>query len=103
MSDLKTFFDKPVYGNTSDLSGDLAAGRGTDPNASPSSDKPAGNIDFWPDDKQPMPEGSSGPSTAESANSVSGLPPLPNRFGPSVEAPEMPTLQDRNPGTIDKR
>jgi len=40
---------------------------------------------------------------AESANSVSGLPALPNRFEPSEGAPDPPSLQDRRPGTIDKR
>ena len=39
----------------------------------------------------------------ESANSVSGLPPLPARFEPSGTPPAPPTLQDRNPGTIDQR
>lgn len=101
---LQTPFNKPIYPTTSDLSGDLAHGRGSDPNGE-DGNTPAGGgiINFWDDAKQPLPEGSSGPSTAESANSVSGLPSLPNRFVPADTPPEMPTMQDRNPGTIDKK
>jgi hypothetical protein len=102
---LQTPFDKPIYGTTSDLSGDLATGRGSDPN-SEDGDKPAGLINFWEDSKQPLPEGpkgSSGPSSEESANSVSGLPKLPNRFAPSETPPDPPSLERRNPGTIDKK
>ena len=104
MGDLKTFFEKPIYGSTSDLAGDLATGRGSDPNGE-DGNQPAGGgiINFWPDPKQPLPEGSSGPSTEESANSVSGLPKLPNRFAPSETPPDPPSLEKRNPGTIDKQ
>ena len=34
---------------------------------------------------------------------MSGLPSLPNRYEPSETPPEPPTLQDRNPGTIDQQ
>lgn len=109
MGDLKTFFDKAVYPDTSDISGDLATERGTDPNAS-GNPGPGAIRDFWQGEGA-YPLGSQGnvkpedpnPGIAESRNSVSGLPPLPNRFSPATEAPEMPSLQDRIPGTIDKR
>lgn len=39
----------------------------------------------------------------ESANSVSGLEPIPARWAPSDYPPDPPSLQDRHPGTIDKQ
>lgn len=95
MGDLKTPFDKPAYGDTSDLSGDLATSRGTDP----LTDTSGSSGLKTPFDKpiDPNLEGQ------ETANSVSGLPMQPNRFQPSETPPEPPSLQDRNPGTIDKR
>jgi hypothetical protein len=39
----------------------------------------------------------------EMANSVSGLPLQPNRFEPAESGVEIPSLKDRNPGTIDKQ
>ena len=39
----------------------------------------------------------------ESANSESGLPALPSRWEPTGKPPEPPSLEDRNPGTIDER
>lgn len=45
----------------------------------------------------------SAPSGSESDNSVSGLPAQPNRFEPSGTPPAPPSLEDRNPGTIDER
>ncbi len=95
MGDLKTPYHNAGYPDTSDLSGDLATSRGTDPltNTGGTSaletpfDRPI----------HPSMEGQ------ESANSVSGLPLQPNRFQPRETPPEPPTLEDRNPGTIDKR
>ena len=43
------------------------------------------------------------PGGSETANSVSGLPAQPNRFEPSGTPPAPPSLEDRNPGTIDER
>jgi hypothetical protein len=40
---------------------------------------------------------------AESSNSVSGLPSLPNRYEPTEAPPDIPDLTDRSPGTIDKQ
>jgi hypothetical protein len=40
---------------------------------------------------------------AETANSVSGLPSLPNRFEPTEAPPEMPSLKDRSPLNVDKK
>lgn len=94
MGDLKTNFDKAVYGTTSDLSGDLPTSRGTDPNIATSG---SSALDT-PFDRAIVPT----PGGDETANSVSGLPLQPNRFQPSETPPEMPTLKDRQPGTIDK-
>ena len=98
MGDLTTPFNKPIL-PSHDVSGDSVVGRGSDPNAAGGAG-PAGLQDFWPDDKQAM---TADPGIAESANSVSGLPPLPNRFEPSGTPPEPPSLQDRVPGTIDQK
>lgn len=93
MGDLKTPFDKAAA-PIPDLGGAGVVSRGTDPNISPGG---AGALqDVW--DKPPVPV----PGGEESANSVSGLPSIPNRFEPSGTPPEPPTLQDRSPGTIDK-
>lgn len=101
MGDLKTNWHDPAYGNTTNDAGDLAIGRGSDPNADGNRDHPAGLVNFWEDSKQALSE--QGVPTEESANSVSGLPKLPNRFQPAEGRVEPPSLQDRNPGTIDKR
>jgi hypothetical protein len=95
MGDLKTPFDKPIYGDTGDLSGDLPTSRGTDPLTDTGGSSGLQTI-F---DKPIMPS----LDGQESANSVSGLPLQPNRFQPSETPPEPPSLTDRNPGTIDKR
>jgi hypothetical protein len=39
----------------------------------------------------------------ETPNSVSGLPLLPHRYTVHEEPPAPPSLEDRMPGTIDKR
>ena len=98
MGDLKTPFDKPIYGDTTDLSGQGVISRGTDLNAD-GGDGPAGFEPVWPADKR----ATTAAGIEESANSVSGLPSLPNRFEPAESSVEIPTLKDRNPGTIDKR
>jgi len=97
MGDLKTPFEKPIYPDTSDLSGDLVVKRGSDPNAD-GGDGAAGLDPVWTDQQI-----ITTPTGAETPNSVSGLPALPNRFAPPDGPPEMPTLKDRNPGTIDKQ
>lgn len=97
MGDLKTFYDKPAYADTTDLAGDLATQRGSDPNADGASGPAL--INFWPDPKQ----ATASEATEESRNSVSGLPPLPTRFAPAASVNDIPDLTDRNPGTIDKK
>ncbi len=95
MGDLKTFFEQPIYPNTSDLSGDLATERGNDANISTSGSSAL---------QTPFDRPISGTMDGdETPNSVSGLPKQPNRFQPTPPAVEPPTLEDRNPGTIDKR
>jgi hypothetical protein len=96
MSDLKTPFDRPIHPDASDLGGQGVISRGTDPQIDTGG---SSGLTASPFDKaiDPNMEGQ------ESANSVSGLPLQPNRFEPSEGVPEIPTLKDRNPGTIDKR
>lgn len=96
MPDLKTFWDNPGMPKTYDLGADGVTSSGSDPNATVGS--PNGLTDvLWTNPPVPGIDGS------ESPNSVSGLPPLPNRFEPAEQPPEPPSLQDRNPGTIDKQ
>jgi hypothetical protein len=96
MGDLKTNWTDsgvPVPG----LSGDGVTARGGDPNVDTSG---SGAIkDFWPDKDQIA----SSPEGKESPNNVSGLPTIPSRFEPSGAPPEPPSLQDRNPGTINEK
>ena len=98
MGDLKTFWpDKDQVFTGTDTSGAGITERGTDANIG-AGETGSGAIDpFWPN--QPVTD----PGTAESRNSVSGLPSLPNRFEPSETPPTIPDLTDRSPGTIDKR
>ena len=95
MGDLKTVFDQPVYPNTGDLGGAGVISRGTDPLTDLGGSSGLQTI-F---DRAIMPS----LDGAESPNSVSGLPSLPNRFEPAESGVEIPTLKDRNPGTVDKR
>lgn len=97
MGDLKTFWpdkDQPFSGT--DMAGAGVTSRGSDPN----SDGGEGEAGLKPMWKNPP---FSQDGQAESANSVSGLPSLPNRFEPAETPPELPDLTDRSPGTIDKR
>lgn len=95
MGDLQTPFNKPAYPNTTDLSGDLATARGTDPNVS--ADGEGALNPLWPNPVL------SSMGQEETANSVSGLPLQPSRFQPTEEPPAPPSFQDRNPGTIDQK
>lgn len=88
-------FHNAVYPDTGDLSGDLATSRGTDPNI-----ETAGTSALHTPFDKPI-HGEE--QTEETANSVSGLPLHPNRFQPAETPPEPPSLERRNPGTIDKR
>jgi hypothetical protein len=97
MGDIRTPFDQAVYPDTADLSGDLATGRGIDPNVNLNAGGPGDALrPYWPDPVVPTPGGT------ETPNSLSGLPQLPHRFEPSEQPPSPPTLDDRNPGTIDE-
>ena len=97
MSDLKTPFNQPIMPTQADLGGDSITERGTDPNINVGGDSALQPV--WPADKAIVPT----PGGQETANSVSGLPSTPSRFEPSGTPPAPPTLQDRNPGTIDQR
>lgn len=96
---LQTPFNKPIYPSTDDLSGDLATQRGTDPlitqDGSPAVITPYSKPIFDGDGMQ------------ETANSESGLPLQPARYTPSEGQPpstvDIPTVKDRNPGTIDEK
>lgn len=95
MADLKTFWDNPGMPTQTDLAGDSVTSSGSDPNTS--FDGVEAHDPFWPNPPVPKTDGS------ESANSVSGLPSLPNRFEPTSTPPEPPDLTQRNPGTIDQQ
>ncbi len=92
---LKTPFTDAIA--APDLGGQGVTDRGTDPNISTAGSPGVQTV--WPDDKYVVPT----PGGQETANSVSGLPAQPSRFEPSTESVEIPSLKDRNPGTIDKR
>jgi len=96
MGDLKTNWTDPgapIPG----LEGDGVTARGGDPNVDTSG---TGAVKgFWPDKDQIA----SSPDGKESANSVSGMPTTPSRFQPTETPPDPPSLDKRNPGTIDKR
>jgi len=93
MSDLKTNWNDPGA-PTPGLDGAGVTARGGDPLFDTGGN---GAIkDFWPDPVTRTPDGK------ETANSVSGMPTQPARFEPSGTPPAPPSLQDRNPGTIDK-
>lgn len=95
MGDLKTPYNDPAMG-APDPAGQLPTARGNDPNIDMGG--ASALQDFWSDD-QPV----SGLPNSETGNSVSGLPPHPDRYQPSEQPPSPPSLEDRNPGTIDKR
>ncbi len=94
MSDLKTPFSEPAM-SSPDPSGDLPTHRGNDPLIDMGGS--SGLQEVWTD--QPVP----GMPSSETANSVSGLPLHQDRYQPSETPPEPPSLEDRNPGTIDQR
>jgi hypothetical protein len=98
MSDLKTFWPNP--GGPPDdpgLAGSSVVSSGSDPSITVDSPNGLAGQVLWPNPSVPDPSG------AETENSVSGLPSLPNRFEPSDQPPGPPSLQDRRPGTIDER
>lgn len=78
------------------LDGDSITKRGCDPNAEGNMGAD-GSMPIWKNDVTPD------PSTEETPNSVSGLPKLPSRFTPNDQPEQPPSLQDRSPGTIDRR
>ena len=94
MADIKPLWPDPPVSVT-DLGGDLPTARGGDPNVSP--DGASGLKPIW--GEAPVPA----MADSESANSVSGLPGIPSRFQPSETPPAPPSLQDRQPGTIDQK
>jgi hypothetical protein len=99
MGDLKTPWSNPVYPDTSDLGGAGVVSRGSDPNAAGDNGAGMGIDPLWPPDKR----ATTADGQEESANSVSGLPALPNRFEPAEGTVDMPDLTTRSPGTIDKQ
>ena len=97
MSDgLITPYNQDVAMTSPGLDGDLITTRGGDPNIDTSGS--SGLKAVWQQDVPVQDYGST-----ETANSVSGLPSLPNRWTPSETPPQPPDLTDRNPGTIDER
>lgn len=96
MGDLKTNWNNPGMSEPG-LDGAGVTSRGGDPNIDVGGGAGGGLNPVWPDPFVPTPGGS------ETPNSVSGLPTVPSRFEPSATPPQPPTLQDRNPGTIDQQ
>ncbi len=94
MADLKTPFDDPAM-SAPDLSGSGVISRGGDPNVDTAGS--SGLQPLWSD----MPVSNS--DGGETANPVSGLPLHPDRWEPSAASEQPPSLEDRNPGTIDRR
>lgn len=98
MGDLKTPWDsKDQAFSGTDLSGAGVVSSGNDPNADGGGEGGSGLQPAW---TNPI---LSNFDKAESSNSVSGLPALPNRFEPSESTNDIPDLTDRSPGTIDKK
>jgi hypothetical protein len=93
---LRTNWTNPAMPMASSITGDTILSSGGDPNAD-GNPGPNGLKDSW--DNAPF----SGDPQKETANTVSGLPPLPDRWEPSDNPPPPPSLQDRNPGTIDQK
>jgi hypothetical protein len=91
---LTTPFNKPGV-PIPDLGGQGVISRGTDPNIDTGGS--SGLKTFFDKAIDPSVD------AEESGNSVSGLPLQPNRFEPAESSVEPPSLQDRNPGTIDKQ
>jgi hypothetical protein len=97
MGDLKTNWTDPALPDHG-VAGQGVVSSGSDPNAL-GGDGSAALQTPWPTDKS----ATTRTDQAESPNSVSGLPPQPNRFEPSGTPPEPPSLKDRMPGTIDEQ
>lgn len=98
--DLKTPWDsdKQAFTGTG-VEGAGVTSRGSDPNSEGDNGAGMGLDPVWPDAQR----ATTADGQAESANSVSGLPSLPNRYEPSETPPEMPDLTTRSPGTIDQK
>lgn len=92
---VKTNWSNPIMPSFDDMGGSGVTGSGSDPLIDY---KGEGGLKapLWSNPICSTPEGS------ETANSVSGLPSLPNRFEPSETPPGIPDLTQRNPGTVDK-
>jgi hypothetical protein len=95
MSDLKTFWTNPGMPASTDLAGDTITERGTDPNVTFEGTDACNPL--WNNPPVPYTSGQ------EDSNPISGLPTTPSRWEPSSKPPELPSLQDRRPGTIDEQ
>ena len=93
---LNTPFVKPAM-TAPDLGGQGTLSRGSDPLIDTAGSPALQSV--WPQDKYIVPV----PGGEETGNPISGLPLQPNRWEPAESSVEPPSLQDRNPGTIDKR
>ena len=97
---LITPFEKPIYPNTTDLGGDLPTARGHDPLITDGGSSALLSPFDGATGKAVYPDLT---SIDETPNPVSGLPKRPERFQPTETPPELPTMETRNPGTIDKK
>lgn len=94
MGDLKTPYTDAAM-DAPDLSGQGVTQRGGDPLIDTAG--ASGLQPVWPDAPYTDMPGT------ETTNPVSGLPTTPSRWEPSAAAEAPPSLEDRNPGTIDRR
>lgn len=92
---VKTNWSNPIMPSFDDMGGAGVTGSGSDPSIDTGGEGGLKGV-LW---SNPL---CSTPGGEETANSVSGLPLLPNRFEPSEAPPGIPDLTTRNPGTIDK-
>lgn len=93
MGDLKTNWSDPGT-PIPDLGGQGVISRGSDPLIDMSGSSGLKTLFDKPID--PSLDG------AETPNSVSGLPLLPNRFEPAQSGVTIPSMKDRSPLTVDK-
>jgi hypothetical protein len=95
MSELKTYWSNPPVPDVG-VEGDTITARGTDPLVDTTGENGLTQL-MWSDPPVSTPGGE------ETENSVSGLPKTPARYEPTEQPPGPPTLEKRNPGTIDKQ
>lgn len=95
MGTIKTNWTDPIMPSFDSMSGSGVTGSGSDPLIDYQGEGGL-KAPLWSNPLVPTPGGE------ETANSVSGLPSLPNRYEPSEVPPGIPDLTKRSPGNVDK-